>query len=158
MKYFAHKSSDIQTIKIGDNTRIWQFVVILPDAEIGENCNICSNCFIENAVKIGNNVTIKSGVQLWDGITIEDDVFIGSNVTFSNDKYPKSGNANFKLLKTIVKKGASVGSGAVILPGITIGSNAIVGAGAVVTKSVQDNTTVIGNPAKIAKKVLLSND
>ncbi len=155
MKYFIHPTSDVQTSKIGTNTRIWQFVVILPEAEIAENCNICSHCFIENDVKIGNNVTIKSGVQLWDGIIVEDDVFIGANVSFLNDKYPKSGNKNFELLQTVIKKGASVGSGVVILPGITIGANSIIGAGSVVTKSVQDNTVVIGNPAKLIRKTVL---
>lgn len=153
MKYFVHPTSDVQSLNIGENTKIWQFVVILPDAKIGQNCNICSHCFIENYVKIGDNVTIKSGVPLWDGITVEDDVFIGANVTFLNDKYPKSGNKDFKLLKTIVKKGASIGSGAVLLSGIIIGAYSIIGAGSVVTKSVLDNTVVVGNPAKIIKEI-----
>lgn len=120
-------------------TNIWQYCVVLPNAVIGDNCNICSHCFIENDVKIGNNVTVKCGVQLWDGIEIEDDVFIGPNVTFCNDRYPKSGNKNFKLEKVIVKKGASIGANATILPGVTIGENSLVAAGAVVTKDVENN-------------------
>ena len=143
-----HQLADVQSENIGEGTKIWQFCVILKDAVIGDNCNICSHCFIENDVNIGNNVTLKCGVQIWNGITIEDDVFIGANVSFTNDKYPKSGNKNFKLLRTTIKKGASIGAGAVILPGITIGQNAVIGAGAVVTKNVLNNTTVIGNPAK----------
>ena len=80
-----HQSSEVQTKNIGINTRIWQYVVILQGAVIGDDCNICSHCFIENDVVIGNRVTVKCGVQLWDGITLEDDVFIGPNVTFTND-------------------------------------------------------------------------
>ena len=102
---------------------------------------------------IGNNVTIKNCVQLWDGITIEDDVFIGANVTFTNDKYPRSKNHEYKQLKTIVKKGASIGANATILPDITIGENSMVGAGSVVTKNVPANTIVCGNPAKEIKEV-----
>lgn len=139
-----HPLSDVQSKNIGKNTNIWQFCVVLPNAKIGENCNICSHCFIENDVKIGNNVTIKCGVQLWDGITVEDNVFIGPNVTFCNDKYPKSKNKNFKLEPIIVKKGASIGANATILPGITIGENALVGAGAIVTKDVKNNKKIIG--------------
>ena len=139
-----HKLSDVQSVNIGENTNVWQFCVILPNAIIGENCNICSHCFIENNVKIGNNVTIKNGVAIYDGITIEDNVFIGPNVAFCNDKYPKSKNANFVLQKTIIKKGASIGANATILPGITIGENAMIGAGAIITKDVQNNSTVIG--------------
>ena len=148
-----HNLADVQSKNIGKDTNIWQFCVVLPKAEIGENCNICSHCFIENDVKIGNNVTIKNCVQLWDGITIEDDVFIGANVTFTNDKYPRSKNHEYKQLKTIVKKGASIGANATILPDITIGENSMVGAGSIVTKNVLANTIVCGNPAKEIKEV-----
>ena len=148
-----HNLADVQSKNIGKDTNIWQFCVVLPKDEIGENCNICSHCFIENDVKIGNNVTIKNCVQLWDGITIEDDVFIGANVTFTNDKYPRSKNHEYKQLKTIVKKGASIGANATILPDIRIGENSMVGAGSVVTKNVLANTIVCGNPAKEIKEV-----
>ena len=138
-----HPLSDVQSKNIGENTNIWQFCVILKNAQIGSNCNICSHVFIENDVKIGNNVTIKNGVQIWDGIEIEDNVFIGSNVTFCNDRYPKSGNKNFKLEKIIIKKGASIGANSTILPGVTIGENAMIAAGSIVTKNVEKNTTLI---------------
>lgn len=143
-----HPLSICESKKIGRGTRIWAFSHVLPSAEIGENCNICENVFIENSVKVGNNVTIKNGVQIWDGISIEDDVFIGPNVTFCNDKYPRSGNRNFNLLPTTIKHGASIGANATILPGIQIGQFAIVGAGSVVTKDVHDYQVVAGNPAK----------
>ena len=131
-----HPLSDVQSENIGENTNIWQFCVVLKGAKIGKNCNICSHCFIENDVVIGNNVTIKCGVQIWDGMRIEDDVFIGPNTTFCNDKYPKSRNKNWKLEPVIIKKGASIGANATILPGVTIGENALVGAGTIVTKNV----------------------
>ena len=134
-----HPLSDVQTKNIGKNTNIWQYCVVLPEAQIGDNCNICSHCFIENKVKIGDNVTIKNGVSLYDGITIEDDVFIGPNAAFCNDKYPKSKNKYFKLEPIVIKKGASIGANATILPGVTIGEKAIIGAGAVVTKDVNNN-------------------
>lgn len=139
-----HSLSDVQSTNIGENTNIWQFCVILKGAKIGNNCNICSHCFIENDVVIGNNVTVKCGVQLWDGIVIEDDVFIGPNVTFCNDKYPKSRNKDWKLEPVIVKKGASIGANATILPGITIGENALIAAGAIITKDVCNNQKIIG--------------
>ena len=138
-----HPLSDVQSKNIGENTNIWQFCVILKNAQIGANCNICSHVIIENDVKIGNNVTIKNGVQIWDGIEIEDNVFIGPNVTFCNDRYPKSGNKNFKLEKIIIKKGASIGANSTILPGVTIGENAMIAAGSIVTKNVEKNTTLI---------------
>ena len=138
-----HPLSDVQSKNIGENTNIWQFCVILKNAKIGANCNICSHVFIENDVKIGNNVTIKNGVQIWDGIEIEDNVFIGPNVTFCNDRYPKSGNKNFKLEKIIIKKGASIGANSTVLPGVTIGENAMIAAGSIVTKNVEKNTTLI---------------
>ena len=142
------KLSDIQTNRIGDNTRIWQFCVILPEAEIGANCNICSHVFIENNVKIGNNVTIKSGVQLWDGIIIEDDVFLGPNVTFTNELVPRSrvvDKSNFKT--TIIKKGASVSANTTILPVVVVGEYAFIGAGSVINKNVPNNTLWYGIPA-----------
>ena len=139
-----HPLSDVQSKNIAEDTNIWQFCVVLPNATIGNNCNICSHCFIENDVIIGNNVTIKSCVQIWDGMRIEDNVFIGPNVTFCNDRYPKSRNKDWKLEPVIIKKGASIGANATILPGITIGENAIIGAGAIVTKDVADNETIIG--------------
>ena len=139
-----HPLSDVQSKNIGENTNIWQFCVVLPGAKIGKNCNICSNCFIENDVIIGNNVTVKNGVSIYDGITIEDDVFIGPNVTFCNDRYPKSRNKNWKLEPVTIKKGAAIGANSTILPGITIGENAIIGAGAIITKDVPANNKVIG--------------
>lgn len=138
-----HPLSDVKSNKIGENTNVWQFCVVLPEAEIGDNCNICSHCFIENEVKIGNNVTLKNGVFLYDGITVEDDVFIGPNATFCNDRYPKSKNKDFKLEPILIKKGASIGANATILPGVTIGENALIGAGAIVTKNIGDNEKFI---------------
>ncbi len=138
-----HPLADVKSSNIGENTNIWQFCVVLPEAQIGDNCNICSHCFIENEVKIGNNVTLKNGVFLYDGITVEDDVFIGPNATFCNDRYPKSKNKDFKLEPILIKKGASIGANATILPGVTIGENALIGAGAIVTKNIGDNEKFI---------------
>ena len=146
---FIHALADVHSTAIGADTRIWQFVVILPGARIGQDCNICSHCLIEDDVVLGDRVTVKSGVQLWDGLRVGDDVFIGPNVTFTNDKHPKSGNVNFKLLSTRIETGASIGGGATLLPGVFIGANATVGAGAVVTKDVPPGTTVVGNPARV---------
>ncbi|HEY5406526.1 MAG TPA: acyltransferase [Ginsengibacter sp.] len=146
-----HPLADVQTMDIGKGTTVWQFCVVLQGAKIGNNCNINCQVFIENDVLIGNNVTIKPGVQIWDGITIEDNVFIGPNVTFTNDLKPRSKNFPDRFLKTIVKKGASIGANATILPGITIGKNAMIGAGSVVLKDIPANTVWAGNPAKQIK-------
>ena len=139
-----HPLSDVKSKNIGEGTNIWQFCVVLEGAKIGKNCNICSHCFIENDVVIGDNVTLKNRVSLYDGMRIEDDVFIGPNATFCNDKYPKSKNKNFKLEPIVIKKGASIGANATILPGVTIGENAMIGAGAIVTKNVEENQKIIG--------------
>lgn len=139
-----HHLSDVQAKEIGEGTKIWQFCVVLDGAVIGENCNICSHCFIEGGARIGNNVTIKCGVQIWDGVCIEDDVFIGPNATFCNDKHPRSRNKEWILDGVIVKKGASIGANATLLPGITIGEYAVIAAGAIVTKNVEARQTVKG--------------
>jgi len=148
-----HALADCKAKDIPESTNIWQFCIIFPDAKIGENCNICANVLVENDVVIGNNVTVKSGVQLWDGITVEDNVCIGPNATFTNDIFPRSKNSEWKLSKTVVKKGASIGANATILCGITIGENAMIGAGSVVTKNVPAGEVWVGNPAKFLRKV-----
>lgn len=148
-KPFIHPLSDVQSIKIGQKTKVWQYSVVLSGAVIGENCNINAHTFIENDVAIGDNVTVKSGVYLWDGITLEDNVFVGPSVTFTNDKKPRSKQYPDEFPKTIVEQGASIGANATILPGIRIGRNSLIGAGAVVTKDVPENAIVMGNPAVI---------
>jgi acetyltransferase-like isoleucine patch superfamily enzyme len=145
-----HALADVQSEKIGEGTKIWQFCVVLPEAQIGRDCNICSNVFIENDVVVGDRVTVKCGVQLWDGLRIEDDVFIGPNVTFTNDAFPRSRQRPEKFAQTIVRAGASIGANATVLPGITIGRGAMVAAGAVVTRDVPAHAVVKGNPARIS--------
>lgn len=148
-KPFIHPLSDVKSINIGQDTKIWQYSVILEGAAIGENCNICAHTLIENDVTIGNNVTVKSGVYIWDGITIEDNVFIGPSVTFTNDKKPRSKQYPDEFSQTIIKYGASIGANTTVLPGITIGKYAMIGAGAVITKDVPDYAIMVGNPAII---------
>ena len=147
MNYYIHDSADVKSESIGKNTKIWQFVVVLEKAVVGNNCNINCNCFIENDVLIGNNVTVKCGVQLWDGIVIEDNVFIGPNVTFTNDFYPRSKQYPEKYLNTIIKKGASIGANSTIVGGLTVGEYSMIGAGSVVTKNIGKNELWYGNPA-----------
>lgn len=148
-KPFIHPLADVQSSQIGEDSRVWQYSVILAQATIGKNCNICAHTLIENDVVIGDNVTVKSGVFIWDGITVQDNVFIGPNVTFTNDKHPRSKQYPDEFLRTIIEEGASIGANATILPGIRIGKNAMVGAGAVVTKDVPENAIVVGNPATV---------
>ncbi len=148
-----HPLADVQTTRIGEGTSVWQFAVILPRAIIGKNCNINCHTFIENDVVIGNRVTIKPGVYIWDGFRIEDDVFIGPNVTFVNDKYPRSKKYPEQFQITTIAKGASIGANATILGGIKIGEYAMIGAGSVVTKNVEPFCLVYGNPARPMGKV-----
>lgn len=142
-----HPLSDVQSKWIGKNTNVWQFCVVLPGAVIGENCNICAHVLIENNVQIGNNVTIKSGVQVWDGVRIEDNVFIGPNVTFTNDLVPRSKVYPQQFLKTLIKKGASIGANSTVIAGHVVGEYAMIGAGSVVTTDIPANTLWYGNPA-----------
>lgn len=146
-----HPSADVHSQKIGKGTRIWQFAVILPGAVIGKDCNICSHVFVENNVVVGDRCTVKCGVQLWDGVVLEDDVFVGPNATFTNDPFPRSRVKPESFPKTTVKRGASIGANATILPGIVIGERAVVGAGAVVVADVPAGTVVAGNPARFLR-------
>lgn len=148
-KFFIHKTAIVETKNIGEGSTIWAFVHILKNVKIGKNVNICDHCFIEDGVEIGNDVTIKSGVNIWKGVIIKDKVFIGPDVVFSNDKYPRSKNRNFKLKSIYVNEGASIGANTTILPAIKIGKYAMIGAGSVITKNVPDFAIVYGNPAKI---------
>lgn len=143
-----HPLSDVQTSQIGEGTSVWQFCVILPGARIGAECNICAQVFIENEVVIGDRVTIKPGVQIWDGVTLEDDVFIGPNVTFTNDRTPRSRSKNWTLSKTHIACGASIGANTTLIAGITVGAYAMIGAGSVVTRDVPPYTLWYGNPAR----------
>lgn len=144
---FIHEKALVETKNIGEGSRIWAFVHILRDARIGKNANICDNCFIENKVAIGDNVTVKCGVYLWDGVKIGNKVQIGPSVAFTNDLYPRSKNKDFKIEKTILEDGCSIGANATILAKTRIGKNALVGAGSVVTKDVPDFALVYGVPA-----------
>ena len=145
---FIHDKAIVDSRSIGAGTRVWGFTHILPDAEIGKNCNICEHVFIENDVKIGNNVTVKCGVYIWDGVFIEDDVFVGPCVTFINDIHPRSKMYPEKFEKTLIKEGSSLGANSTIMGGITIGSYSTIGAGSVVLKNVKNYEIVVGNPAK----------
>ena len=148
MNYKVHPSSEVHTQFIGEETSIWQFCIVLSGAKIGSRVNICSHCFVENKVIIGNDVTIKSGVQIWDGITIKDKVFIGPNVVFTNDLYPRSKNPNWTEVQTLIEEGASVGANSTIIAGVEIGAYSMIGAGSVVTKDIPPYTLWYGNPAR----------
>ncbi len=148
---FIHQLADVSSEDIGNGTRIWQFAVILEGAVIGQNCNICAHTLIEHEVVMGDRVTLKSGVYLWAGTKIGNDVFIGPNATFTNDPFPRSKQYPAKFVGVVVDDGASIGANATLLPGIRIGKGAMVGAGAVVTKDVQDWNVVAGNPAQVIR-------
>ncbi len=148
---FVHENALLESEQVGAGTRVWAFAHVLPGARIGADCNICDHTFIENDVVIGDRVTIKPGVQLWDGIRIEDDVFVGPNATFTNDPAPRSKQHLDEYPVTVVRRGASIGANATVLPGVTIGQYAMVAAGSVVTTSVPPYAVVVGNPARITR-------
>ena len=147
---FAHPESRVESSDIGARTRVWAFAHILKGARIGSDCNVCDHTFIEGGAVVGDRVTLKCGVQLWDGVTLEDDVFVGPNATFTNDPFPRSRRKPPQFSRTVVRRGASIGANATILPGIIIGTGAMVGAGAVVTRDVPAGAIVVGNPAAVS--------
>lgn len=150
---FVHPSALCESQHVGEGTRIWAFAHVLPEAVIGRDCNICDHVFVENDVVVGDRVTVKSGVQLWDGVRLESGVFVGPNATFTNDPWPRSkDHRQERLLRTRICTGASIGAGAVLLPGVTVGIGAMVGAGAVVTRDVTAGAVVVGNPAREVRR------
>ena len=157
-----HPTAEVsEKAKIGKNTAIWHHAHIREKAEIGNNCIIGKNVYVDFGVKIGNNVKIQNNSSLYHGVKIENGVFIGPHVCLTNDKTPRAintdgslkGNSDWKVSEILVKEGASIGAGVVILPGVKIGRYAMVGAGSVVTKDVPDYGLVYGNPAQLKGNV-----
>lgn len=160
---FIHPAAICESAEVGDGTRIWAFAHVLAGAVIGRNCNICDRAFIEQGTRIGNGVTVKNGAMIWEGVTLEDYAFIGPGVIFTNDRYPRSRqlaeaapryarNDNW-LVSTTVRRGASIGAGAVIICGVTIGEYASIAAGAVVTRDIPDHALAVGQPARVTGRV-----
>lgn len=150
--YFVHESAYIdEPVKIGRGTKIWHFSHVMAGAEIGEDCRIGQNVLIGPNVRIGKNVKIQNNVSVYEGVTLEDDVFCGPSMVFTNVDRPRSAfpREHSDYLKTLVKRGATIGANATIICGHTIGANAFVGAGAVVTRDVPDYALVYGNPARV---------
>ena len=146
---FIHPQALCETEHIGPKSRIWAFAHLLPGARVGAECNICDEVFIENDVILGDRVTVKCGVQLWDGVRVEDDVFIGPNATFTNDGFPRSRQVPASFPRTVVRRGASIGANATVLPGVTVGPSAMVGAATMVVQDVPANAVLVGNPGRI---------
>jgi len=150
MNFYAHETAVIdEGCKIGEGVKIWHFSHIMPNCEIGENCNIGQNVVISPEVVLGRNVKIQNNVSIYTGVICEDDVFLGPSMVFTNVINPRSAvNRRGEYLKTIVKKGASIGANATVVCGKNIGSYALIGAGAVVTKEVPNYALLVGNPAR----------
>jgi UDP-2-acetamido-3-amino-2,3-dideoxy-glucuronate N-acetyltransferase len=153
VSFFVHPAGICESEHVGDRTRVWAFAHVLPGATVGADCNLCDGVFVENDVVVGDRVTVKNGVQLWDGVRLADDVFVGPNATFTNDPYPRSRRPPDAFAVTQVHEGASIGAGAILLPGVTVGRHAMVGAGSVVTRDVPAHAQVVGNPARIVSYV-----
>jgi len=138
-----------KTAKIGKSTKIWHFVHVRENAQIGMGCVLGHCVYIDRRVKIGNHVKLENRANVYQGVKIEDDVFVGPHVTFANDQYPRSFSTDWKIVPTVVKKGASIGAGSVVLCGVTINEYAMIGAGSVITKDIPPHALAYGNPAKI---------
>jgi acetyltransferase-like isoleucine patch superfamily enzyme len=150
MSVFIHRSAEVsKDATIGDGTKIWNEVQVREKARIGRNCRLGKSVYIDTNVVIGDNCKIQNLATLYDGLTVGDDVFIGPHVCFTNDLYPRAVSPDWRIVATKVKDGASIGANATILCGVTIGKNAMVGAGSVVIDDVPDHALFIGNPARL---------
>ena len=157
---FVHPTAVCESTTVGEGTRVWAFAHVMDGAVIGRRCNICDHAFIESGARLGDGVTVKNQAMVWEGVTVEDHAFVGPGVMFTNDHYPRSrrmaavaaryAHKENWLLPTTVRRGATIGAGAIVLCGLTIGRYASVGAGAVVTHDVPDHRVVVGNPTRIA--------
>ena len=148
--YFVHPTAFIEdNVTIGDNTKIWHQVQVRAGAKVGKNCIFGKSVFVDVNVTIGDNVKVQNFVSIYQGVTIEDDVFVGPHVCFTNDLLPRATNQDWELIKTLVKKGASIGANSTIICGLTIGEHSMIGAGSLVSKNVPSFALVFGNPARL---------
>ncbi|MEA1993791.1 MAG: acyltransferase [Euryarchaeota archaeon] len=148
---YIHETAEIEKhAKIGENTKIWHHVHVRENTEIGKNCNIGKGVYIDKDVKVGDNCKIQNYACIYKGVEIDDGVFIGPHVVFTNDPYPRSSIwDDTKVLKTVVKRGASIGANTTVICGVIIGQHAMIGAGSVLTKDVPAQGLVYGNPARL---------
>lgn len=157
---FIHPHALCESDEVGGGTRVWAFAHVMRGARVGRDCNVGGHAFVEAGAIVGDRVTIKNQVMIWEGVTIEDDVFLGPGVIFTNDRYPRSGrmpeargryaSKDKWLSPTRVRRGATIGAGAIIVCGVVIGRCATVAAGALVTHDVPDHRLVVGRPARPA--------
>jgi len=146
---FIHPTAEVHpSARIGPGTRIWHHVHVREGVRIGQNCVLGQGVYIDHDVVLGDRVKIQNGVSVYYGVTLEDDTFVGPNATFTNDPYPRSFATDWQPVPTLVRRGASIAAGAVIVCGVTLGEYCLVGAGAVVTKNVPPYTLVVGNPGR----------
>ncbi len=149
MDIYIHPTAEVSPqAKIGKGTKIWNQAQLRENCELGENCIISKNVYIDTGVRIGNRVKVQNNVNVYHGVTVEDDVFLGPSMTFTNDLYPRAFNDDWKITETLVRRGASIGAGAVIVCGHVIGEYAMVGSGSVVASDIPAHALVVGNPAR----------
>ena len=146
--FFAHPLALVETQEIGNGTRVWAWTHVMEGARIGTDCNVGEHCFVERGATLGDRVTVKNGVSVWEGTRVGNDVFLGPHCVLTNDLHPRSRNKDWVLSPVVLQDGCSIGAGATLLGGITVGRHALVSAGAVVTRDVPDQALVVGNPAR----------
>jgi len=149
-KVYVHPTAVVdKTAVIGDGTKVWHFVHVRENAEIGRNCVLGHSVYVDKEVKIGNGVKLENRANVYCGVKIEDKVFVGPHVTFTNDPYPRSFSTDWRIVPTLVREGASIGAGTVVMCGVTIGEYAMIGAGSVITKDIPSHALAFGNPAEV---------